>query len=1006
MAASMKTKIANYVAGTSDDDALREIASDLNKKSLKFLEFIEGLGEFLTNVDTVVRGRATGLIGHVLNFLPPSFLSSDQVELVATFLIAKLSDHHSVQPQALQTLAILTSRCNSLPSGLPQLICRSIFREVQNQSLSQSDRYATYTVLQNILGYSFPDVEEMGGDFVIGFIQQMDSEKDPRNLMIAFNCAQFISSRLHLGAFTEEMFEVLGCYFPIDFTPPANNPHGITKEDLILALRKCFSATVDFAQHCVPLLVEKMTSDLQSARMDAFLTLTECAPVYGRNGVAEFLGSIVSCVKREVLMNLTAELVETAKACVVAVFTAMTPKEDVNASKDDAVTTSAVELYQDVSKFLEGSDVTKGCLAFSLCRAVASSSPLAFCAMTPLVLPVLILQVKNQSQVSVQHSYLMELSGFAQQIVKFSTNSESAKSVSEYIGPVCDVFEELLATNAQELQSQAAQSLSTLCKTEQFGISQEKCVSYLKLMATRAMHTVDTAQRKLYLSSVHEVLKQRPNARPDITELTKAAIKSGEASYAQEVLVATVTDVNSFTDVNNFFLKHISQAGTDIADVSGHAESVRELLSQHVSDPEVMAVVLEQLAFPVVMSVVTHSCQWKDDDKEKVSQLLTVVSNILKILGYSMQKGDVTKLWDALQKFYLLGDAHAIGLSGDFPALTPLQPKSPWQQTRLIALLEGFVEGVNIQWTVENREAVFESAFGFALSCEDEFSHIAACKIVASMVNKAPLGAQIHWLLEPVMEKSKSAMSSNSGQSASCLRALTLWIWLTKAMECRSHSAAALFSSHLVSVVGDPNLGPAAARGLGHVVQDGDDIFTTKLNGSTTPLYKQRFFTLNFKHLLEGYEQAKSQEVKQNYLTAICLLTSHLPLQVLKPHLSKLVPLLLSSLEQAGGQAHSQTLLTLGAAVSSTPDVITPHLDSVVPNLLQIAQRNQSMRVRISALECLENLTNLQMLALAPYEKRVVRELGPVLDDRKRLVRKRAVEARAAWISLENASKP
>ena len=45
-------------------------------------------------------------------------------------------------------------------------------------------------------------LRDLGGDFVIGFIQQMDAEKDPRNLLICFNCAQFICSNFSLGKST------------------------------------------------------------------------------------------------------------------------------------------------------------------------------------------------------------------------------------------------------------------------------------------------------------------------------------------------------------------------------------------------------------------------------------------------------------------------------------------------------------------------------------------------------------------------------------------------------------------------------------------------------------------------------------------------------------------------------------------------------------------------------------------------------------------------------------
>ena len=48
---------------------------------------------------------------------------------------------------------------------------------------------------------------------------------------------------------------------------------GITKEELILGLRQCLAATPHFAQYCLPLLLEKLTSDLKSAKIDSLETL-------------------------------------------------------------------------------------------------------------------------------------------------------------------------------------------------------------------------------------------------------------------------------------------------------------------------------------------------------------------------------------------------------------------------------------------------------------------------------------------------------------------------------------------------------------------------------------------------------------------------------------------------------------------------------------------------------------------------------------------------------------
>ena len=56
-------------------------------------------------------------------------------------------------------------------------------------------------------------------ELVLSYIQAMDAEKDPRNLLICFDTIRVLAQNFSVGVFAEEMFEVVACYFPIDFSP-------------------------------------------------------------------------------------------------------------------------------------------------------------------------------------------------------------------------------------------------------------------------------------------------------------------------------------------------------------------------------------------------------------------------------------------------------------------------------------------------------------------------------------------------------------------------------------------------------------------------------------------------------------------------------------------------------------------------------------------------------------------------------------------------------------------
>ena len=64
-------------------------------------------------------------------------------------------------------------------------------------------------------------------------------------------------------------------YSCTSFFQSETDPSGITKEDLIQELRYCLASTPKFAQYCLPLLLEKLTSDLKSAKIDSLQTLVK-----------------------------------------------------------------------------------------------------------------------------------------------------------------------------------------------------------------------------------------------------------------------------------------------------------------------------------------------------------------------------------------------------------------------------------------------------------------------------------------------------------------------------------------------------------------------------------------------------------------------------------------------------------------------------------------------------------------------------------------------------------
>lgn len=65
----------------------------------------------------------------------------------------------------------------------------------------------------------------MGTDFVYGVMTAIDSERDPKNLLFIFKWMPTFLGAVSLGHLSEDMFEVLACYFPVDFRAAPKDPN-------------------------------------------------------------------------------------------------------------------------------------------------------------------------------------------------------------------------------------------------------------------------------------------------------------------------------------------------------------------------------------------------------------------------------------------------------------------------------------------------------------------------------------------------------------------------------------------------------------------------------------------------------------------------------------------------------------------------------------------------------------------------------------------------------------
>nr|QZX63208.1 DNA repair/transcription protein MET18/MMS19 [Halisarca dujardinii] len=311
------SRIQSYISGHADG-LPEDLAQEIKSNSSSLLNIVEELGPYLTSSQDETRARATRLLSSVLHSIRSFSLSENEVNHLVLFYCDRLKDRPLVLPQVFYGLETIISY-PAFSGGSAVKVCQALFKEIHLQAHSQGDRHRVYQLLGHLLSRHTPDLRTLNNDFVFGYIKLMEGEKDPRNLLIVFQTVLAIIERLPFDLFVEDLFEVTACYFPIDFNPPPNDPYGVTREELILGLRSVLASTPRFAEFCIPLLLEKLSSDITSAKLDSLQTLAMCAPVYGLDGLKTFLVPIWSELRSEVMQVGEEEVEEAALVAMAAV---------------------------------------------------------------------------------------------------------------------------------------------------------------------------------------------------------------------------------------------------------------------------------------------------------------------------------------------------------------------------------------------------------------------------------------------------------------------------------------------------------------------------------------------------------------------------------------------------------------------------------------------------------------------------------------------------------------
>ncbi|GAA6003750.1 hypothetical protein JCM10207_003581 [Rhodosporidiobolus poonsookiae] len=314
---------ANAEQDLSQSPLPQQIAHGINNGTHRLVLLVKELGEQLTSEDDATRAKGVALLSAVVTNTDKAVLDRQSTKTLTTFFTDKLSEKQSVAAAATALTALTESPAFGVLEGME--VARGIFSSLTLKAHAQPIRHTVYVLLDHLMTHARPALKRLKAEFPKGYAELVDGEKDPRNLMISFNLVRVMLLEFEIEGCVEDLFDITFCYFPITFTPPPDDPYGISSDDLILSLRSCLSSTPSFGPLALPLFYDKLQAASEKAKRQTLEALAACFPIYGAKACGEWAGRLSEALVVEVFHASDTDMQDLALKTLRSLFATLYP---------------------------------------------------------------------------------------------------------------------------------------------------------------------------------------------------------------------------------------------------------------------------------------------------------------------------------------------------------------------------------------------------------------------------------------------------------------------------------------------------------------------------------------------------------------------------------------------------------------------------------------------------------------------------------------------------------
>ncbi|CAG9769601.1 unnamed protein product [Ceutorhynchus assimilis] len=932
-----------FLENVSSDDQnyieiSKAIAKDISSKNFTILEVIEKLAYLLLNKSHEKRDIGVLILSETLNDLPSATLDSQQLLVLSNYFCEKLNDHHQVARSALKGVLALIKFSN-IPSESVVNLITCIFNQVTCQQQQPQDRYVIFQIFETVLKDHINEVNLMGIDFVYGVISSIDGERNPKNLIYLFDWMQTFLKIVKLGHLTEEMFEVLSCYFPVDFKPSISDKNNITREDLAEGLCKCLTSIAEFGQYAIPVTLEKLDSSLKIAKEDSLDVLKIGCKTYQTETYNQFSIEIWSQIQKEIFNtsddDFKHKCLETLKEIIHKL--SLGDQKNFENSVLDITDTLKGNVLPDSKLFSQSSDI----LIY-----VARASEVSARLVAKKVLPLLENTFKITNNPKHKSVILHTIIEFVKAVIE--TNPKVDFSSFEEIAEVPSLCLQATSDQDDHIIIEGYQGLTEILQYL------PKNLSNIYSDMLRQALTVNMGQVKPVLK---ESLRKMAKICPQEVEELILSIGKPFDNVCVDNYLDSLDALIEFAQFEEYIIETYIHYST--ANVGSCAIALRHLSDNSTGRLDHINQGLMQKNF---IETLVHFLAQINNDELLQKDFLKAINEFLVNSLKNEKKQKAIYLAESNKKF-CNKNIYATVLSG---LIIPLQRETFEDYDKIDFLMD------------------------CSLNSAEEFVREISMEVIGNILNKIDDDS----ILQDKLNKIKNFCGSVNEHDAK------IWLasWVTKGLMTRNHPKALEWTDMILNSIKNNNV--EAAMGLGLVMKE-CSVISPKYYCKIMPLYQQKFFeycTTELNQVSDTHNEA--------FLNAVAYLFEHAPISskqatVLKSN--KGLRLFFLCLEKCTNSSLLERLLEkILLLIACHESFVEDHLETILLRILDLTKFEPSMEVRIKALTCLRLVTTkCKLYKLLPLKNKVIQELAICVDDKKRFVRRVAMECRSLWYLLD-----